>query len=296
MKIQLILALAILFTYTCGMNISLSTHKNTSDSHSASHSDLYYYHKWEQGQMNQPKKNVPLREHYRRERIIRRKTYMLDDQIASLKRKGEMRVRDLKHEKLRYSNRLNQEKSIRKAETKLHEQREAAIKEEINHDEKFREKYEERLVNNKARIESALPDQRSEFEKLVEFDDKRIKHFESQLDDEQKKLRDTETDDDKEQVHLIRTIGKLETVIAQLDSKIAAIQTQVKLRTSMMDSKAGHMHKMLESSGDVDKAKVETEHLENKIANKMTAKKEEILGHETAQDDMQKSGGKKDLA
>lgn len=164
-------------------------------------------------------------------------------------------------------NHLDQEESLNKADETLHTQREKAIKEEINHQEKFREQYESRLVANKARLESTKNDQKPEYQKLLNFDEKRIKYFEGGEEQEQKKLKDTMADDAKDKIALLKTVSTLEADISKLESRIKVIKTGMKMKVKILEGKAGNLHKLIGNNDTLDKTRDMIENHESKIAN-----------------------------
>ena len=149
---------------------------------------LYYYHKFEHKHGWVPNAHIPLQQHYTNEKDLRKKLYHVDDELNRMKRAEGFKERDLQREILGEKNQLTSLKSITHATNKLHDQREMAIKEGINHDEKFKEKYHGRLVKNRSKLAKALPDQKAEYSELVSFDKARQNYFLSDAGKKQTEL------------------------------------------------------------------------------------------------------------
>jgi len=189
MKSLIFLALILLLT---NFTICIAKTKSLSQ---AKKGDLYYYHKFEHKHGWAPNAHVPLKKHYSNEKELREALYKVQNSIDQLKRKFGFADRDLKREILANENELASTVASDHANNKLHGQREVALKEQINHYEKFREKYQHRFMKNKEKLEHALPDQVPEYTSLENFDKDRVNHFKQAEDGEQAKLqRVKETD------------------------------------------------------------------------------------------------------
>merc|ERR1719335_484049 len=116
--------------------VSLSECLNHNDN--KHHGSLHYYHKFEKKHSWTPNAKIPLNTHYANERKIREHLYALQNKVHHMKRAEGFKVRDLKRAILAKENKLAKSEAVVKADQRLHNQREEAIKEQINHYEKFR--------------------------------------------------------------------------------------------------------------------------------------------------------------
>ena len=103
---------------------SLNHNKNGSKPHrnkkSANSNDLYYYYKFEKGQNFAPNPKIPLEQHYKNERNLRKKFYHLKDDMQHMKMEEGFKVRDLSRSVLALENDLNTLKTQNGAIHKLH--------------------------------------------------------------------------------------------------------------------------------------------------------------------------------
>jgi len=138
--------------------------------------NLVYFHRYE-ATRGVPNKEVPLQQHYINERALRKKSYKLKDELSDYDREASMQTRELKHKANFERNKALRFISLLNAQKRLYLQKEAALKDEMNHEEKAREFYENRLKINDKSERTALPDQRAEFQKLARFDRDEVKHY-----------------------------------------------------------------------------------------------------------------------
>lgn len=151
-----LLLITLLFTIIA-TSMALNKHANLSQAQN----DLKYYHRYESNHAAvTPNPKIPLNQHYSNERDLRKKAYALQDKIHQVAHDAEFKVRDMNRAKLALQNRQTTLKAERKADQNMADQREEAIKYEINHDEKFREMYQDRLQKNRHHAEHALPNLR----------------------------------------------------------------------------------------------------------------------------------------
>ena len=129
------------------------------------------------------------------------------------------KVRDLSRSVLALENDLNTLKTQNSAIHKLHLQWEASLKEQINHYEKFREKYAARQLKNKGKLSGALPDQESEYQTLVDFDKERKGHFKTAEDKENQKLNNNKIDDKKREIRSKEAERRKEQMITMKKTK-----------------------------------------------------------------------------
>jgi len=227
---------------------------------------LYFYHKYEKNHAETLNPNVPLQKHYSNERHNREALNKIDDEIIRIKRKAGFKERTLKRQELALENERNTHHSSFKGANRIASQHERAIKEEINHQEKFREKYEHRLKKNRNKLAHALPDQVEAYKKLVDFDEDRVKYFTEEEHRQQHELEETMGHDlatkAKSSAKLAVTDGK----IAALKAKIDEVRSRVDLETSMLKSKKHHLENVIKEDIKLDKKRRENESIEAKRA------------------------------
>jgi len=107
--------------------------------------NLKYYHRYEKNHGQKINPNVPLHQHYRNERHLREQANGVKDEIEKTLQQAGFNVRELKHKIIRIKNNVNKDRAIRNGVLRMSQQRENSVKEEINHEEKFKELYEQRL-------------------------------------------------------------------------------------------------------------------------------------------------------
>merc|ERR1712151_467845 len=153
--------------------------------------NLKYYHRYEKNHGQKINPNVPLHQHYKNERNLRKQADRIKDEIARAIQQAGFRIREVEHQIIAIKNEVNKARASRDAVVRMAEQRENSVKEEINHDEKFKELYQQRLKKNEARDKTALPDQRAALDKLIDFDEQRIAFWKKEEDRQQKILEHT---------------------------------------------------------------------------------------------------------
>jgi len=229
--------LAILSLSTCCLAIQNKSLAKRSD-------DLHYYHKYEANHSWTPNVHVPLQQHYSNERNLRKELYKTEDQMQKLKHDHEFHKSDVKRAELAKKNELVKLETTTAADSELREERAAAIKEEINHDEKFREKYHARFLKNKDKLVHAMPDQEAALGTLTDFDKSRDEHFQKHEMSQNEKLQ-------KEEKAIVEENMKAETEKTHLKSEIHKLHTEEGL------GEAGYAFKMTALGGKVAELQAE---------------------------------------
>ena len=214
---------------------------------------LYFYHKYEKNHSEALNPKIPLQKHYSNERNNRKEANKLEDEILTIKRDAGFKERTLKREKLALENKRNVVHSIYRGEERMDRQHERAIKEEINHQEKFREKYEHRLDKNRKKLVRALPDQVEAYKKLVDFDERRVKHFTEAEHKEQHELHKTVEHDLRNKAKISEQLSELDGKIAALKAKIQGEHANVELKTSMLHRKKHHIDNIITRDDTLDR-------------------------------------------
>merc|ERR1712013_849147 len=156
--------------------------------------------------------------------------------------------------------------SERKAANRVADQREQAIKYEINHDEKFREMYEDRLQKNRQHAETALPDERIADDELIRFDQARERHFREAENREQATfVRTKETDNDRRN-HLDVAISDLEGRIEKLNAEIKNVESQSEFKIAQLQHEEEGLQNQIRGDVHLDREREDREKKEAREA------------------------------
>jgi len=238
-------------------SLTLNQKANLSQSTNGS---LKYYHRYElnHGSVT-PNPNIPLQQHYSNERGVRKEAYRLQDEIHKTARKASFKVRNMSRNELALKNKRDLLESRRSATDKVADQREQSIKEEINHDEKFKEIYARRLQENRSKAEHDLPDQRAADENLISFDQQRIKHFKKAEEDQQNELVKTRESDNTERANIDAAIASLEGRINQLQVMIKNVETQSEFKIAQLEHKEEGLQRQVNQDSNLDNQRANNE-------------------------------------
>ena len=228
--------------------------------------DLYYYHKFEKRHGWVPNTHIPLQQHYNNEKHLRQKLYKVEDDINHLKRQTGFGERKLKREVLKNKNALHTLKSVDHASDRLHGQRGMSIKEQINHYEKFREKYHKRLMKNRLKAQKALPDQRGEYDTLVKFDEARSKYFLGAANKEQEKLDKTRKENGEFKMKTRNNEAEAEARIARLEGKLKSTKENYKFKLQELEAEEAQLQEMVHAEEALDLKRRNNEVLENELS------------------------------
>lgn len=233
--------------------------------------DLHYYHKYEKNHSWAPNVKVPLRQHYSNERTLRQQLYRAEDQMAKLQRKHGFKTRDVKREVLAKENALVKLETTVSSDNTLRGERAGALKEEINHDEKFREKYHARFLKNKAKLVQASPDQQQAIQTLVNFDSSRDHHFRQAELHENQKLMTEKQDIVNENIKAVKQEADLHNQIHKLKSHLSNGSAGIQFRMTALAAKIAVLQEKIEADTTLDKARRATEGREQENAGKGVA-------------------------
>jgi len=228
--------------------------------------NLKYYYRYERkhGKAINPK--IPLKQHYANEKALRLRADHLKDSIAQITHSAGFKIRALKREEIGIKNNAIKAKSEQKAINKISDQREMAIKQELNHDEKFRELYKQRLQKNTRKMKGALPDEIPSLQKLVNFDKTRIMHWKKTEDNYQKKLVSTLSKDEQDKVTSDKSVSSLEATIGGLQASIAAIKSRVGFNIARKQNELKNIEGTIANDIALDKKRAHKERAEAKQA------------------------------
>lgn len=259
MRTTLLVVLALALSANC---LKMPT-KNLTQSKSVEQSALHYYHKYEEHHGKAINPNVPLKQHYSNEKALRVKADHIKDQIAKNTHQLGFQVRALKRKILGLENEENKAESERTAVNRITEQREEAIKYEINHDEKFRELYKKRLERNTNLLKHALPDQRESEQKLITFDQDRVKHWTEVENKEQEKLQETSGKDVQARMRVEKLVAGLQEQIVALNSQVDNLKQHDTFETARLENELHNVEGTIQEDINLDKKRSENEKLES---------------------------------
>ena len=223
------------------------------------HGSLYYYHKFEKKHGWTPNANIPLGTHYNNEKMIRKHLYKLEARVQHMRRQEGFKERDLKRAILADQNKLATNEAVAKADNRLHNQKEEAIKEGINHNEKFKEKYQKRFLKNHDKLAHANPDQEAEFLELENFDQSRVDALKADLANEQQRLNkqkrlDMESKGSEEQKN-----SHLEGQIGQEQAALKSLRDSYTFKLVDMEGQIEQLKEMVDAEANLDAERVNTE-------------------------------------
>lgn len=160
----------------------------------------------------------------------------------------------------------NKARAMQKAVNRVSHQRERSIKEEINHDEKFREMYAKRLRKNTKRLEHALPDQRPSYQELVSFDQDRVKHWVDEENAYQQKLQHTIGDDDEQKVRAEKRVATLAAKVIQLHAQIDGEKSRAGFKNARLENEQENIRGTIRNDVKLDDKRRHNEEIEARRA------------------------------
>jgi len=229
--------------------------------------NLKYYHRYERHHGQKINPHVPLQRHYSNERKNRRAADHIKDQIQRTVEQAGFQVRQLKHSVVKMENNVNRDRATRDGVLRMADQRENSIKFEINHEEKFKELYEQRLKKNQRREGTALPDQRFALEKLVKFDEGRVAHWKKAEDGQQRLLQHTVQRDVEESIKSERTVAELQARIGMLKAQLDGMKQRAAFRVARLSEKLMNLNKVIAQDIALDHKRASNEKKEATLAN-----------------------------
>lgn len=237
---------------------------------------LIYYHKYEMNHGKAINPKVPLQQHYANEKALRQKADHIEDEIKKNEHQLGFKVREMKHKILGLLNAENKAKAERRAINKVSDQREQSIKEEINHDEKFRELYADRLQTNMKRLKGALPDQRPAYQELVKFDQDRVKHWTETENKYQSKLQQTLGRDTEDRIRIEKLVAGLQAEILSLHAQIGDLKSRVSFKNARLQNELHNIEGTIQQDIALDKQRQFNEKLEARRAAAAQLEKDEL--------------------
>ena len=219
---------------------------------SSSSGSLYYYNKFARDHTSPLNTKIPLQKHYSNERSLRTQAYKTTDQIKSVERKAGFKSRAIKHQLLALKNQANKLENNSHADSKVAHQKERAIKEDINHSEKFRELYEERGKVNSGHLASALPDEKASLAKLVKFDHDREAHWTKKETKQQAELQGTVAADLKEEAANGSMIANVSAKIGALKADLSGVQKGAAFAVLALENKKHHLGNLVKRDVKLD--------------------------------------------
>ena len=192
--------------------------------------------------------------------------YKLENKVNQLKRQEGFKVRDLKRAILANKNKLATNEAVAKADNRLHDQKEQAIKEGINHNEKFKEKYQKRFLKNHKKLAHALPDEEPEYMALENFDQARVEVLRSIEAEEQKKLNHQKEVDMEDHERSNQADSNLAGEIGQEKAALKSLKDSFQYKLSDMEGQIVQLQEMVNAEANLDQKRVHIEQEEAKNA------------------------------
>lgn len=236
---------------------------------------LYYYWKFESDNNGLPSQyRNDLDTHYNKEHNLRSEHYKLKDRETHLQQDVGFKTRKIKHSIISEKNKVNVLKSQLHANNKTFSQKERAMQEQINHDEKFREVFAERLGKNQSDIPHALPDEKIADKKLAKFDKDRIDYFRDNEIEHQKKLSQIQSKDDEMTTEYADRIARREARIVGYQETIKSLHDTEKLEEKMLRKNDNRVNLGIYKANNRDNAMKDQVKMEEAVA-KMAIKNEQ---------------------
>lgn len=229
--------------------------------------NLKYYHRYERNHGQKINPHVPLQRHYRNERHLREKANRVKDEIQKTIEEAGFKIRELGHKMIDMQNLVNKDRAVRDGVFRMANQRENSVKEEINHEEKFKELYQQRLRKNDKRMATALPDQKIALEKLVKFDEERVAHWKAREDESQRTLQHTTEKDIKEGIKSSSTVANLQARIGMLKADVDNMKQKAGFRVARLGEKLKEIDNVVKQDIALDKKRAHNEVKEAALAN-----------------------------
>jgi hypothetical protein len=114
-----------------------------------------------------------------------------------------------------------------------------ADKEQINHDEKFKEMYAKRAEENSEKMHGENGIEAKASEGLVRFDNEEMRHYEGAEKSDLKDLEGREQQGASLKARLGEAIGELEGRIGKLDEQIKSIEDNAEVSIAEMKNREG---------------------------------------------------------
>jgi len=254
---------------------NLSVVKDVAKSFLPKNDDLKYYHHYEATRgISTPNVHAPLKVHYNNEANLRKESYILEDKLHQIKRRAARKINFLDH-KLDYErNKALKLASLLSAQERLGNQKKVALETEMDHEEKEREFYDDRLAKNIKKERKALPDQQAKFNKLSTFDRDQAKDYSEELKQNQYKLDELKQDSMKETTDIEEKIDAIKMKINALKNKMRGIGESAKVQVSSYKNKAEILEKQIKNDEKLDKSR---ENLTNKSERLINMSKNDIV-------------------
>lgn len=205
---------------------------------------------------------IPLHQHYDNEKNNREELDHIKDQVTDITRQTGFKIRTLKRDIVGLENEENQVKSTLDAAKLIDHQRLNSIKEEINHQEKFKELYDDREETNRQKAGTALPDQAPSYNELTSFDHSRVKNFTKGEHSQQDQLVSTESKEMQANMKGQQEEGELEAKIGALKAELSNVKRSAKFKTQLLEHKAHHINNEIQEDESLDSTRRHNEELE----------------------------------
>lgn len=231
--------------------------------------NLKYYNKYQMnhGEAIAPNPKVTLKNVHEDERQSRQQAYTIQDDIKNLSNQAENRVKKLDHKKAKLEKKVVYQEGKEHTLDTIADQKEESIKEQINHDEKFKELYLKRGRENKGRYELDSPDLKPADAKLANFDQERVKNFRKAELKQNKQLNKSKKHDLEKKAKLMKMIAHLEARIGAIDTDIKNLEIKTEFRVAVLEHKEQFVDRHIEADQEILLKRKDTEQVESTEAN-----------------------------
>ena len=229
---------------------------------------LHYYHIYEENHGTFINPKIPVKQHYENERKERKELFHLKDALRKLKETTHFKLLDLERRILAFENNDDVLKNTVNGNDRINEQKAMSLKEEINHDEKFKELYADRLDLNTKKEKTASPDQVPVYEKLVKFDSQRDSHWAGKEKENQKKLDSQKRHTVEENEEDRRNMGVQQSKVVRLSAEEKSVLRQEKYKVKELKDEEKDKEARLNAMTALDAHRQQ----ESKVENKETIK------------------------
>lgn len=230
----------------------------------------FYYHQYLEERARPRNKNMPLKEQYQRERRLREENFDYQRQIRELKQKMTLSVNEERHKLLNMENGYSDMEVEERGDIRKDNQRETAIKFQINHDIMWRSYYQQRLKENSTSLNTALPDEREALKKLIEFDKERIKYYIDSANDQYSLLTRWILQGRESHENYDRDMNRLGIRIARQNVKIDQQRSNTLMKIHQIQEKDKEIEQELKADEAEEDVRRKAVLVERKIADQGT--------------------------
>ena len=226
---------------------------------------LFYYREYVEDRVKiNPK--LPLKEHYARERALRKKHYSYLDQINKLRQELQFHTNDIKHSILKSENAAVKELDLEHGLNLRIAQRHTAVKFQIDHDIAWKTFYEFRMKINEKKLLTAMPDQLEPLNKMIAFDKERSAFYESAAEEQWEQFKELKEDDNEKSQDMNDDVNSLANKILKMKMQLHLEASKLLRKIHGVEKQDGIVMNALKADEVLDMARVSHEQNEQRVA------------------------------